>query len=48
MHTGIDRLDPLADPIVGTLITLAIVQIVWQSGKAVFTRALDGVDPAIG
>lgn len=36
---------PLADPIVGLLITLAIVQIVWQSGKAVFTRALDGVEP---
>lgn len=38
---------PLADPIVGLLITLAIVQIVWQSGKAVFTRALDGVEPEI-
>lgn len=38
---------PLADPIVGLLITLAISQIVWQSSKAVFTRALDGVDPEI-
>jgi cation diffusion facilitator family transporter len=38
---------PLADPIVGALITIAIVQIVWQSAKAVFTRALDGVDPKI-
>lgn len=38
---------PLADPIVGLLITLAIVQIVWQSSKAVFTRALDGVDPEL-
>lgn len=38
---------PLADPIVGLLITLAIVQIVWQSSKAVFTRALDGVEPEI-
>ena len=38
---------PLADPIVGTLITIAIAQIVWQSAKAVFTRALDGVDPKI-
>jgi cation diffusion facilitator family transporter len=36
---------PLADPIVGALITLAIVQIVWQSVKAVFTRMLDGVNP---
>lgn len=38
---------PLADPIVGLLITFAIAQIVWQSGKAVFTRALDGIDPGI-
>ncbi len=38
---------PLADPILGLLITLAIVRIVWQSGKAVFTRALDGVEPGI-
>ena len=37
----------LADPIVGALITIAIAQIVWQSAKAVFTRALDGVDPKI-
>ena len=38
---------PLADPIVGLVITLAIVQIVWQSSKAVFTRAMDGIDPEI-
>ena len=38
---------PLADPIVGILITLAIFGIVWQSAKAVFTRLLDGVDPAV-
>src|SRR5438067_1390150 len=38
---------PLADPIVGLLITIAIVQIVWQSTKSVFTRALDGVNPKI-
>ncbi|MGH8743773.1 MAG: cation diffusion facilitator family transporter [Burkholderiales bacterium] len=38
---------PLADPIVGLLITVAIVQIVWQSGKVVFTRMLDGVEPSI-
>ena len=38
---------PLADPIVGALITIAIAQIVWQSARAVFTRALDGVDPKI-
>lgn len=38
---------PLADPIVGLLITIAIFGIVWQSAKAVFTRSLDGVDPSI-
>lgn len=38
---------PLADPIIGLLITLAIFGIVWQSGKAIFTRMLDGVDPAL-
>jgi cation diffusion facilitator family transporter len=36
---------PLADPIVGLLIAVAILVIVWQSGKAVFTRLLDGVEP---
>src|SRR3990170_3173120 len=35
---------PLADPIVGLLITVAILWIVWRSGKAVFVRMLDGVD----
>ncbi len=38
---------PLADPIVGLIITVAILRIVWQSGKAVFTRLLDGVDPEV-
>jgi len=38
---------PLADPIVGLFITGAIFRIVWQSGKAVFTRLLDGVDPEV-
>ncbi len=38
---------PLADPIVGLLITIAIFGIVWQSSKAAFVRMLDGVDPAI-
>lgn len=36
---------PLADPIVGLLITIAIFGIVWQSARAVFTRMLDGVEP---
>jgi cation diffusion facilitator family transporter len=38
---------PLADPIVGLLIAAAILGIVWQSGKMVFTRLLDGVDPTV-
>lgn len=38
---------PLADPIVGLLITAVIFRIVWTSGKAVFTRLLDGIDPEV-
>ena len=38
---------PLADPIVGLLITITIGGIVWQSAKAVITRTLDGVDPSV-
>lgn len=38
---------PLADPIIGLLITFAIFGIVWQSSKAVLTRMFDGVEPAV-
>lgn len=38
---------PLADPIVGILITIVILTIVWDSGKSVFARLLDGVDPEV-
>lgn len=38
---------PLADPIIGLLITIAILGIVWQSSKAVLTRMLDGIEPEI-
>jgi len=38
---------PLADPVVGLLITAAIFGIVIQSGKSIFTRVLDGADPQI-
>jgi cation diffusion facilitator family transporter len=38
---------PAADPLIGLVITAMIVGIVWQSTKAVFTRLLDGIDPAI-
>jgi len=38
---------PLADPIIGLLISAVIMKIVWRSGKDIFTRLLDGVDPAV-
>jgi cation diffusion facilitator family transporter len=34
-----------ADPVIGILITAAIVRIVWDVGKTVLMRLLDGVDP---
>jgi len=45
--TGVWLGYPLADPIVGLLIAAAILVIVWQSGKSVFARLLDGVNPEI-
>ncbi|WP_292324150.1 cation transporter, partial [Mesorhizobium sp.] len=38
---------PLADPIIGLLITAAIFGIVWQSARSVLTRMLDGVEPGL-
>jgi cation diffusion facilitator family transporter len=38
---------PLADPIVGLLITAAIFGVVLQSGKTIFFRMLDGADPHV-
>lgn len=38
---------PLADGALGLLITLVILRIVWESGKSVFSRLLDGVDPDV-
>ncbi len=38
---------PLADPIIGLFISVAIFILVWQLAKEVFTRILDGVDPEI-
>lgn len=38
---------PLADPLVGLLITLVIFGIVWQSARSVLTRMLDGVEPGL-
>lgn len=38
---------PLADPIIGVLITLAIFGIVWQSGRTMLRRMLDGIEPGV-
>ena len=38
---------PLADPVIGLIITIMIFWIVWDSAKTIFTRLLDGVDPAV-
>jgi cation diffusion facilitator family transporter len=37
----------LADPVIGLIITVMIFWIVWDSVKTIFTRLLDGVDPAV-
>src|SRR3989442_13677535 len=44
---GVSMGYPLADPIIGILMTLLILRIVWESAAAVFTRLLDGVDPGV-
>ncbi|MBP2326777.1 cation diffusion facilitator family transporter [Kibdelosporangium banguiense] len=36
-----------ADPVVGLLITLAILSVLWGAAGEVFGRLLDGVDPAL-
>ena len=38
---------PLADPIIGLLITAAIFGIVIQTGKSIFFRMLDGAEPQV-
>jgi cation diffusion facilitator family transporter len=38
---------PAADPIVGLLISAAIMRIVWQSAREIGVRALDGIDPGL-
>lgn len=38
---------PQADAFVGLAITIVIFKIVWDSGKSLFTRLLDGVDPEV-
>jgi len=44
---GVSMGYPLADPIIGVLITLTILKIVWDSTKVVFVRLLDGVEPEL-
>lgn len=36
-----------ADPVIGLVITAMLLKIVWESGQTIFTRLLDGVEPAI-
>ena len=38
---------PLADPIIGLVISAAILRIVFESGKSVLARLLDGVEPEV-
>jgi len=38
---------PLADPMVGLVISLAIFAVVWQSARLVLARALDAVEPEV-
>lgn len=38
---------PLADAIAGLIISVMILGIAWDSGKSVFSRLLDGVDPEV-
>ncbi|MGW8251656.1 MAG: cation diffusion facilitator family transporter, partial [Anaerolineales bacterium] len=38
---------PLADPLVGLLISAAIFKILWDAGRSVLLRVLDGVDPIV-
>jgi len=38
---------PLADPIVGLVISAAILRIVVETAKSVFSRLLDGVEPEV-
>lgn len=45
--TGVWLGFPLADPIIGLLITVAIFGIVWQSARSVMTRMLDGIEPGV-
>lgn len=36
-----------ADPAIGLVITVVLLRIVWESGQTIFSRLLDGVEPAV-
>lgn len=38
---------PVLDPLIGLGITVAILFIVWEAGRSVLLRVLDGIDPAV-
>lgn len=38
---------PQADPIIGLLITIPILQVVWGAAKTIWERLMDAVDPAM-
>jgi cation diffusion facilitator family transporter len=38
---------PRADPIVGLLITIPILQVVWGAARSIWERLMDAVDPAL-
>lgn len=38
---------PLADPIVGSMITVMILILVWKSASIIFLRLFDGVEPGV-
>jgi cation diffusion facilitator family transporter len=38
---------PLADPIVGLVITVTIVAVLWGAGRDIYRRLMDAVDPAL-
>jgi cation diffusion facilitator family transporter len=38
---------PQADPIIGLLITIPILQVVWGAAKTIWERLMDAVDPAL-
>jgi cation diffusion facilitator family transporter len=38
---------PISDPVIGLIISVVIIKILLESGKSVFRRLLDGVDPEV-